>query len=130
MSDAFVDPVLKYEIGGKVLEMRPLPLKRLREALRIVEAAGAQLVKMGPQDPVAFVRQLPPILVGKFVELAPILFPNQELGEDWIESNMTAPQVRRVLEDAARLNDVTDFLVHLRGEMRLNPTETSQPEKA
>jgi len=117
MPEAFEDRTLSYVVGDKILMMKPLTLGQLKKALQVVESAGASLMQAGPKDPVAFVQTLPPIIAGKFVEIAPILFPNQGLTKEWIDENFDVPMARKVIMDAARINDVTDFLVHLRGQM-------------
>jgi hypothetical protein len=120
MKTAFEDRTMEYEVGGKTLAMRPLSLKELQKALQVVERASQQLVATGPKDPAEFIRSLPAILVGKFKELAPILFPGQDMPEGWIEENFDVPKAKKVILDAAEINEVTNFLVKL--QSRMGPT--------
>jgi len=126
---AFEDRSIEYSIGGKTLIMYPLPFVRLKVALKLIEGVGAKLVQAGVKDPVDFVREIVPLLAGKFNELAPILFPDQGVTDQWIEQSISIPVAKQILYDAARINDVIDFLVHLRGKMETPAPQTSHTEK-
>jgi hypothetical protein len=121
----FEDRTIRYELAGKSLEMKPLTFKELKKALGVVESVSAQLMQVGPADPVQFVQAIPPLLAGKFKELAPVLFPNQGLTDEWIEENVAVHQARKIVMDAARINDVMDFLGQFRSHL---PQAT--PEKS
>jgi len=129
MDNAFDDRTLTYQVGDKTLTMKPLTFKEFKKALKIVESVSASLVAAGPKDPVSFVQAIPPLLAGKFNELAPLLFPGQGVDEAWVDENLTIPMARKIVMDAARINDVLDFLGHLRENMGIpNPAETAAPK--
>lgn len=129
MSDPFQPEVVTFEAGGKKLEIRPLPLSKLKEALVIFKSAIALAQEAAKQDLLAVLEQVPEIAMDKFTLLAPIVLGQPDLTAEWIGNNISFPLARKILEEASRLNGIQDFLVPARptGKVLTEPGPSKSP---
>src|SRR3990167_5789971 len=126
MSDVFADKMIEYKVGGRTLQMQPLPFKRFRVALKLVTEAISQVQATAVIHELAVISDVPQLILSKFGELAPLLFDNQGLTQEWVEENFSVPLARQVLVDAMAINGVSDFLAQV-GAMGKKTQETMTP---
>jgi hypothetical protein len=112
--DPFTTESVEVTIGGQKLALTALPFKKFRDALAIVQDAFNKAQKAAQENPMAIIEDVPALLMGKFSELAPILFSRTDLKPEWFDDNVSVPVARKCLEEAARINGVGDFLAYLR----------------
>jgi hypothetical protein len=112
--DPFVPESVTVKIKDQELVIAPLPFKQFRRAIGIARSALSLAQAEAEANPMGIVDGVPDIIMGKFSELAPILFSRQDLGAEWFDENMTVPMAKHCLEQAAVVNGVGDFLAYLR----------------
>ncbi len=108
--DPFTPEVVKFECGNEKLELKPLPLSKLKEALVVLKTAFSLVQAAAKEDPLAVINQVPDLVLEKFTDLAPIVLARPDLSKEWWVANMSLPLARHILVEAARVNGVEDFL--------------------
>ena len=101
-----------YKIGGKEIELVPLPYGRLRKVLRVVMRMIDDLSKMDTSN----LQALPDVLEGAtdahLQELLPLVFDPAKydwLTREWIDDNLTLPLINHIRKDFMELNGLDDF---------------------
>lgn len=119
----------EMEIGGRTVLLRPLPLKKFKEAMKVVFSVMDAFAKSATIPPAEFMKQLPEMILGNFDALVPFIIDrgvNDFATPEWIEDNMTVPDMEAILAAAYVINGVDDFLARLRTGFHPSP-ESPQP---
>jgi hypothetical protein len=142
--DPFLTESIKFSAGGENFEIKPLPLKKFKEALTIVKTALALVQTAAREDDLAILDGVPRIAMENFLVLAPIVLQRPDLTAEWWEGHISMPLARKILEEVAKINGVMDFLGQTRlgkqlagaekesgspGSTTLSPSPTDGPLK-
>lgn len=109
-TDPFSPESLDIQVGGKTLTLAPVPFKQFRAAMKVLSATWERVQTAAKANDMAVVQDVPGLVLDQFGDLAPLLFPGQGLTKEWVEDNFSLPLARYVIENAARINGVADFL--------------------
>lgn len=84
----------EYTIGGQKLTLRPLPLGRLKAAMKILETGDAK------------------DWMGTIASYITAVFDKADhtfLTKEWIENNVSMPQANAIIADVATVNGLPNF---------------------
>lgn len=83
-----------YEIGGRKLLLKPLPLGRIKKASAVLSGAG---------ETDNFV------VISKYILEILSNGENHDLSLEWIEENVTLPDANQMIDDSRRMNGLGSF---------------------
>ena len=111
MSELKAGDSLDLTVGDKTLTIAPVPFGSIKKILRLAfKIAGDVKNKQAKDQDVLNV--LPAVMENYIGELIPLLFrPGQYpfLTPDWIDANLSVPQMRQIVEAAMKVNGLEDF---------------------
>ncbi len=125
-TDPFDVEVKRIIVGSRTLEIRPIPLKPFKVAIRIVGRLLTDIRDAAAKRDTAITEDIPEIIVEGFKQLAPYIFHGQDVTPEFVEENFTVPMCRETMLMAAKINGTTDFFDQLRRGMSA-PAEATPP---
>lgn len=96
---------LDFQVGDKTLTIEPVPYGNIKKILRIAFQASKEISSGN-------LTTLPELIDRNLAELFPLLFSAGRypfLDGEWIETHMTVPVLRKMLEAAVVVNGLEDF---------------------
>ncbi len=103
---------LDFRVDGATLTIAPVPYGNIKKIMRIAFDAQKEIV--GGQ-----ITGIPELVDKNLFKLFPLLFaPGKAtmLTEDWIETHMTVPMLREMMEAAVVVNGLKDFFEQATGK--------------
>lgn len=117
-----------FEIGGQKLIVEPIPFGTLKKLLKIVMEV-MERGKAGDRE----VLSIPALLEHYGDQAIPLLFHKSKhpfLTKEWIDDNMTVPDLKEIIETTIKVNGLDSFFgkTATRSATEAVPPESAIPE--
>ena len=101
---------VEFKAGDKTLKMAPLRITEVRRLISAIEGAGKELLAT---DPKAGTEGVFGTLMFKCAVIIGLAVQDESVNQEFLEKNLTIPQVRQMLNDVARINGLEQWYPNL-----------------
>jgi hypothetical protein len=120
MSELKAGDTAEFKVGDKALTVEAMPMGRVKKVFKLIMEVSAGAAK----GEAGFI---PQVMDEYLYKLLPLLFDPKKypfLVQEWVEENMTIPQLREIFKAAVTINGLEDFFGKAFGGTLTTKTDT------